>query len=199
MKLDPSFIFTGTLKSQKKPGLQDIAYVIGLPTEGSVAQLLESITRYFDTNPVRKTEPKYAALFSSSRKRALPTELEEENIPPSPCHPRLQAPLPRPPSELSSQPDAGLSRFFGDPISQNPSALPFLTAPSPHLYPTHGMSHYYFAPPAHTPPPNTIASPSSIPHNTSHLHSYTPPPSFTHTPFSAPPSFQFATHPTALQ
>ncbi len=87
MKLNPTFVFTGTLKSQKKPGLQDIAYVIGLATEGSVAKLLESITCYFDANPARKTEPKYAALFSSSRKRALPTELEEENIEPSPHRP----------------------------------------------------------------------------------------------------------------
>ncbi len=198
MKLDPTFVFTGTLKSQKKPGLQDIAYVIGLATEGSVARLLESITRYFDANPARKTEPKYAALFLSSRKRALPTKLEEENIAPSPRRPRLQAPLRRPvlrPSGPPSQPEAGPSRLFGDTISQNPSALPFLTAPSPHPYPV-GMGHYYFVP--HTPPPNImIASPTITPHNTSRLYSHTPPPSFTNnTPYSAPPSFRFATHPT---
>lgn len=153
MKNNPSFAFTGTLKSQKKPGLQDIAYVIGLPTGGSVSELLQSITRWFDADPARKAEPRYAALFSTSRKRPLPSDVRNENIPPPSNRQRLNGPAPAPPAPSSnaSPLELGSSRFFGSVRTVNPP-------PQHHQWPLP-------EPPSHLPATSYSSPPPSVIHS----------------------------------
>ncbi|KAM5539211.1 hypothetical protein V8D89_007084 [Ganoderma adspersum] len=80
MKLDNSFAFTGTLKSKNKSELPDVAYVLRLPLGGNKADVLNAVTQFFELNPEFKTKDKYSGLFG--RKRVLPSDLHDKNLPP---------------------------------------------------------------------------------------------------------------------
>jgi hypothetical protein len=89
----PDEPFTGSLNSQRKSGLQDIAYSLGLDIEGTVEDLKSRISTYFDENEERRTDLCYIRLFPhlawQTRQATLtdtsaPSNLHNDNVDPQP-------------------------------------------------------------------------------------------------------------------
>jgi hypothetical protein len=59
----PDEPFVGSLNSQRKVGLQDIAYSLGLDIEATVEDLKLGINAFFDKHEERRTDPRYIRLF----------------------------------------------------------------------------------------------------------------------------------------
>lgn len=62
----PDEPFTGSLNSQRKAGLQDIAYSLGLDIEGTVDDLKSRISTFFKKHEELLTNPRYIRLFPQS-------------------------------------------------------------------------------------------------------------------------------------
>ncbi|PIL30829.1 hypothetical protein GSI_06997 [Ganoderma sinense ZZ0214-1] len=109
-----------TLKSKNKPELEDIAYVLGLPLGANKPEILDAVTRFFESNPEFKTKDKFSGLFTG-RKRTLPSDLHDENLPPPSQRPRVVESDPR--TSINSTPGPS---SFGDhrSLNANPTSAP---------------------------------------------------------------------------
>ena len=94
-----SHVFSGVLARKRKEDLKMIAFALGLPLSGTNAQLSTAITEHLKAHPARyAADPKFAGLFTAAnglsrgQKRTLPSELNDENIPPPSQRPRWTSP-----------------------------------------------------------------------------------------------------------
>lgn len=81
----PTMSFSGAWSSKKKSDVQDIAFALSIPTAGTVNQLVDSIKAHLEVHPELKTDPRFVALYSNprGRKRAIPDDFNNENVPPA--------------------------------------------------------------------------------------------------------------------
>lgn len=63
-----SGIFTGALKSKKKPELEDIAAAFGLSYEGTKACLMQRITDHMSGHPDLESNPRFCGLFAAQKR-----------------------------------------------------------------------------------------------------------------------------------
>ena len=73
----------------------DMAWSLGISDTGTVQELRELVFGYFDKNPERKTEQRYAALFKRGRGQASSSAAAPEPPPPPPppAFPRSDIPI----------------------------------------------------------------------------------------------------------
>ncbi|KJA19578.1 hypothetical protein HYPSUDRAFT_117364, partial [Hypholoma sublateritium FD-334 SS-4] len=64
-----TMIFPGSLAAKNKQYVGDLAYCLGLSTDGTKAKILERIKEHFAANPDLKTQDQYIGLFNSTRSR----------------------------------------------------------------------------------------------------------------------------------
>ena len=76
---DPNQPFVGTLASKKKDELQDVAWALGLPENGTKAEITDRINRYFNDNQQLKTDCRYEGLFTSGRNRTRSRPTSDKN------------------------------------------------------------------------------------------------------------------------
>ena len=77
----PDEPFMGSLNSQRKSGLQDIAYSLGLDIEGTVEDLKSRISTFFDGHEERRTDPRYIRLFPHLARQTRMTALTDTSAP----------------------------------------------------------------------------------------------------------------------
>ncbi|CDO74026.1 hypothetical protein BN946_scf185043.g76 [Trametes cinnabarina] len=108
---DADHCFSGSLARKVKDDLKDIAFALGLSLGGTNAELVNAIVQFLRTHPEYSEKPKFAGLYIAANglsrfhpvhhavtvptrsrhlKRDLPSEIVDENTPPStPKRPRI--------------------------------------------------------------------------------------------------------------
>jgi hypothetical protein len=122
---DHSAALTGLLSAKNKDDLMDIAWSLNLSEEGTKAQLLERMTKHFDTHPEQRDSAKYSGLFARAprgrRTAATAAPLPNDTPQPSTSHipssSALQS-LPLHPNGAPYHPNFGYSFPFPPPPIQ---------------------------------------------------------------------------------
>ncbi|KAJ3713631.1 hypothetical protein C8R42DRAFT_727103 [Lentinula raphanica] len=77
--------FSGSLKYKTKRDMIDIAFALGVESEGTSAQVLRvHLHSHFEAYPALKEDPRYIGLFTRKRKRA--DAFKENELPPAHRH-----------------------------------------------------------------------------------------------------------------
>ncbi|KAJ3738009.1 hypothetical protein EV360DRAFT_90954, partial [Lentinula raphanica] len=94
--------FSGSLKYKTKRDMIDIAFALGVESEGTSAQVLRvRLHSHFEAYPALKEDPRYIGLFTRKRKRA--DAFKENELPPAHRH----SPMPSSPTpSLSHTPSS---------------------------------------------------------------------------------------------
>ncbi|KAF9078006.1 hypothetical protein BDP27DRAFT_1310571 [Rhodocollybia butyracea] len=159
-------LFTGTLKSKSKRDMIDIAFALGVESEGANADALRvQLNAHFNANTHLKSEARYAGLFTTTRKRkCIKPEAEDpkENNDPRPSL-RHRSPTPHFPSPSCIP----LSAHTLPPMLMNPPLRHFQTSMAPPQ--TLGDGLRYFQP-SMDPPQASSSRHAPAPDYSFHYH-----------------------------
>lgn len=105
LRLGPQVRITGCLSKKDKSELLELAFVLGLATDDSKSRdiVYKEIKHHFEDNPALKTDPRFAQIFSRSRRspRSEIPDADAENVAPPTSGPSnsftVPTPNPQPP------------------------------------------------------------------------------------------------------